>query len=85
MGERESLSLILELYLQILKGVKLLHEHQITHYDLKCENIFIKKGSGESFQVFIGDFGESSLSDPTNPIILQNKGTEYIKAPELHL
>ena len=41
---------------EILKGLKYLHEHSppIIHRDIKCENIFINKNTGE---VKIGDLG----------------------------
>ena len=41
---------------EILKGLKYLHEHvpPIIHRDIKCENIFINKNTGE---VKIGDLG----------------------------
>jgi serine/threonine protein kinase len=67
----------------VLKGVETLHSAGITHYDLKCDNIFIKKDTNDHYSVIIGDFGESTIEDVTSKQKIKNKGTECIKAPEL--
>lgn len=73
----------LTMFREILKAVQIIHKHNVTHYDLKCDNVLLEDPV-EDCQVTIGDFGECRMfvnSDDEN--CLANKGTEYIKSPEM--
>ena len=56
----------LTIYRDILKSVDMLHSHNVTHYDLKCDNILLdyksnnnmKWNSDTDIRVVLGDFGE---------------------------
>lgn len=39
--ENPSLPILLNVFHEILKVVKLLHEHSVTHYDIKADNILL--------------------------------------------
>lgn len=45
---QDNLATYLSLYRDVLKGVQLLHSHNVTHYDIKADNILldVKCGSG---------------------------------------
>lgn len=71
----ENLSLYLSIYREILKCFKTIHSHNVTHYDIKCDNILIDfmsqsgdpKAShqqtvyGDDFSITVGDFGECKM------------------------
>lgn len=58
---------ILSLYYDILKVVKLLHEQNVIHYDIKADNIMLEiippeNGWDKPFiRVAFGDFGEAKI------------------------
>ena len=37
----ENLSLYLSIYKEFLKSLAKIHQHNITHYDIKCDNVFL--------------------------------------------
>ena len=44
--------------MQILKGLRAIHQENIIHRDLKCENILLKKiPKQQAYILKIGDFG----------------------------
>jgi serine/threonine protein kinase len=57
-----------------------LHENKIIHYDIKCQNILINSEEG---RVAIVDFGESVMLKDINEFDNENRGTEFIKSPEM--
>ena len=38
---RQNLSLYVSIYNQVLKALKTIHSHGVTHYDIKCDNVLI--------------------------------------------
>ena len=72
-------------YKEILKAMQIIHNHNVAHYDLKCDNILLDDPI-EDCQITIGDFGESRMFvNPEDEVCMRNKGTEYIKSPEMLL
>ena len=48
----------IKIFMQILKGLKAIHQENIIHRDLKCENILLKKmPKQQTYTCKIGDFG----------------------------
>ena len=79
----EHLPKFLTVYREILKAVKIIHKNNVTHYDLKCDNVFLEDPI-EECQITIGDFGECRMFiNSEDETCLRNKGTEYIKSPEM--
>ena len=63
---------------QILNGLNFLHNNNIIHRDIKCDNVFINGNTGD---IFIGDFGLSKKIDETARSVV---GTPEYMAPELY-
>jgi hypothetical protein len=70
-----------ELLIEILKGVRYLHENKIIHRDLKPDNILITNGINGRF-VRIADFGYAKVLDETIPHT-RDRGTVRFMAPEV--
>ncbi|CAD8067421.1 unnamed protein product [Paramecium sonneborni] len=76
---QENLGVYLSLYKQVLQAVQMLHHHNITHYDIKADNILL-----DDMHVVLTDFGESSIFiNEEDEYCVRNRGTEYIKSPEM--
>ncbi|KAG1211488.1 hypothetical protein G6F35_010479 [Rhizopus arrhizus] len=73
---------IKNLFLQLVKAVKWLHEHHIVHRDLKLENILIHK-ENEQIVLKITDFGLARVVDPESPLLTTRCGSEEYAAPEI--
>jgi serine/threonine protein kinase len=92
---QENLSLYLSIYKDILKSISLIHSHNVSHYDIKCDNILLEpKSSGSSsisrfgeengVRVTVGDFGECRMfTNEKDEFCTRNRGTDYIKSPEM--
>ena len=37
----DNLSVYLSIYREVLKAFKIIQSHNVTHYDIKCDNILI--------------------------------------------
>lgn len=63
-----------------MKGTQAIHNHNIIHRDLKCENIFLKKNKNGNYVCKIGDFGFAKVVQETTTT---SCGTIYYMAPEV--
>ena len=63
--------------IQILAGLKYLHEMKICHRDLKCANVFLTSDG----TVKLGDMGVSKVNQ--NSFMLTQTGTPYYICPEI--
>ncbi len=85
----ENLPMYLHVYMEILRAVEMIHSHNVTHYDLKCDNVMLEIGVNERtddniFRVTLGDFGECKLfTTEDDEYDLKPRGTECIKSPEM--
>ncbi|KAG9390343.1 Protein kinase domain [Carpediemonas membranifera] len=80
------LLLYLMTYRDIIKACRELALRGVNHFDLKCDNILMddRPTVDLPFSVAVGDFGESKLfTEEEDGITTRNRGTEYIKAPEM--
>ena len=90
---RENLSLYLSLYKDVLKAIEQLHSNNITHYDIKADNVFLDVINPErnpldfsesNFNVAIGDLGECKMFiSNEDEFCEKNRGTEVIMSPEM--
>lgn len=70
--------------LNLISGLKFLHDNQIIHRDLKPANVMFSRGAGYQLPVKIGDFGLSrKLRDDEPSSLTSNVGTRYYSAPEV--
>ena len=70
-------STLWEWIIQILEGLKYLHDNKIMHRDLKCANIFLMKNG----QLKIGDLNVSKLTK--NNMARTQTGTPFYLSPEI--
>ena len=87
------------IYAHCLEAVAVLERFRVVHYDIKADNFLLEPTQGcsvsdfwnpperstlSAFRIVITDFGESRSFGPSETEgTLRNKGTEYIKAPEM--
>ena len=74
-SEEENLKRI---FLNILKGLKFIHERSVIHRDIKIDNILLDSDMNPK----IADFGISSIFNPMRPI-KDTGGTPMYLAPEV--
>lgn len=68
---------IWEIFIQITKGLKHLHEMKILHRDLKCANVFLNKDG----TVKLGDLNVSKVAK--QGLVQTQTGTPYYASPEV--
>ena len=71
-----------EIVRQLLAGLQVFHEYEITHRDLKPQNIFVVEKS-PNWWVKIGDFGISKRIGGNSTYLHTAIGTEVFMAPEV--
>ncbi|KAI8336584.1 kinase-like domain-containing protein [Chlamydoabsidia padenii] len=79
-NERDAANLIL----QMLEGVKYLHDHDIVHRDIKPENLLFATKEPDA-RLMITDFGLSKIMKNHNDILTTACGTPGYVAPEVLL
>ena len=68
---------VIEWLIQLLLGLKYIHEKKVVHRDLKPDNIFLTSDQ----QLKIGDFGISKLMSETFDMAKTKIGTPFVMAP----
>lgn len=69
--------MVWKILIQILKGLKILHDYKILHRDMKSANIFLFKNG----QAKLGDLNVSKMAQ--NGMLYTQTGTPYYAAPEV--
>jgi serine/threonine protein kinase len=74
------IGVLLRVYKEFLNCACVLRDRKINHFDVKCDNVMLNaKG-----MPCLADFGESMLyTNDSDCMTLLNKGTEWIKSPEM--
>ncbi|KAH8695455.1 kinase-like domain-containing protein, partial [Talaromyces proteolyticus] len=67
---------------QLLEGLRIMHQEQFTHRDLKPQNIFVVQQS-PYWWVKIGDFGISKRAAKDDTVLRTSTGTPLYLAPEV--
>lgn len=67
---------------QLMQGLKTLHDNDIVHRDIKSANLFVMRGSdGQPDQIKLGDLNVSKVA---KGVLLQTQtGTPYYASPEV--
>ena len=65
-------------FIQMCLGIKYLHDHNISHRDIKSANIFVDEGD----KIVIGDFGICKIFNPNEKLTNTNIGTPCYMSPE---
>ena len=68
---------IWEIFIQIVKGLKILHKHKVLHRDLKSANVFLNKDG----TVKLGDLNVSKVAKAG--MVYTQTGTPYYASPEV--
>ena len=78
--ENPPLETMLRVYREFLNAGTVLVDRRINHFDIKCDNVMLDRNGIPA----LSDFGESMCyKDERNCYTLLNKGTEWIKSPEM--
>ncbi|EAY17844.1 CAMK family protein kinase [Trichomonas vaginalis G3] len=78
-GEKP-LGVMLRLFRDFLESATVLSNRHINHFDIKCDNVMLDVTG----KCALADFGESMCYvDEQNGYSMLNKGTEWIKSPEM--
>jgi serine/threonine protein kinase len=70
-------SILWRIFKELSHAIGYLHENNIVHRDIKCQNVFLTK----SYRVKLGDFGASKLVTPNMQVT--GVGTPLYLAPEM--
>ena len=67
---------------KLLSAIAYMHEHNVSHRDIKFENIMFESNA-EDAEVKLIDFGLSKVCDPQNKFMTEGVGTIYTMAPQV--
>ena len=73
---------IKKIFNDLNKAIKILHQNNIIHRDIKLENIFMKFEGASDFVIKLGDFGCSKINNFESKCST-NCGTLLYMAPEI--
>jgi len=80
LGDNPNIDHLLSAYRAFLKSATILTDRKINHFDIKCDNVMVDACGIPA----LADFGESMCyKNESNSYTLLNKGTEWIKSPEM--
>ena len=84
----ENISLYLNIFKKVIKGIRKIHSHNMIHYDIKCDNVLLEFNENLSeirdFNIVLADFGVSKLFlNESDEFDTKPRGTECIKSPEM--
>ncbi len=68
----------LEIFFQICRGVALLHDKRLVHFDLKPGNVFLQGPRAR-----VGDYGLAKFFEQGNQSLSIGRGTPHYMAPEI--
>ncbi len=68
----------IEMFFQICRGVALLHDKRLVHFDLKPGNIFLQGPRAR-----VGDYGLAKFFEQGNQSLSIGRGTPHYMAPEI--
>lgn len=67
---------------QLMQGLKQLHDNDIVHRDIKCANLFVMNGhDGQPDQIKLGDLNVSKVAK--GAMLQTQTGTPYYASPEV--
>jgi serine/threonine protein kinase len=75
----EDVCTYLKIFASILDTFRMIHESGIIHFDIKMDNLMLETHEEQS-EIVAADFGESVINREHTQ---RNRGTEYIKSPEM--
>jgi len=79
----ENTNINAQICIQLLEGLKFLHEHDVVHRDLKPENVLVDIENEKSPMVKIADFGLSRVLSSTGSRCSSACGSDFFMAPEV--
>ncbi|GMH37994.1 hypothetical protein BSKO_05878 [Bryopsis sp. KO-2023] len=83
--ERWTYKTMLRIFRDIAKGLEHLHAHNVSHYDLKPENVLVRIVDEDfPLQIKLADFGCSDIKQGTYATA-KNVGSMFYMAPEIRL
>ncbi|OHT08162.1 hypothetical protein TRFO_23449 [Tritrichomonas foetus] len=79
-NEKPPEAMLIRIYREFLQACTVLTDHRINHFDIKCDNVMLDRDGYPA----LADFGEAMCyKNELNCFTLLNKGTEWIKSPEM--
>jgi serine/threonine protein kinase len=79
-GEGPPKQTLLRVYREVLQCCTMLKDKKVNHFDIKCDNVMLDSAGYPA----LADFGESMSYDNEQDCFTSlNKGTEWIKSPEM--